>query len=107
MATFELFLDKTKLRRFHLKADNGEIVLSSESYTTKDSALNGINSVKRNATLDGNFVRKRTAAGWSFNLRAPNNKVVGTSEVYTSEDAREVGIASVKRIAGVARVVEI
>jgi uncharacterized protein len=107
MATFELFLDKSKQHRFHLKADNGEIVLSSEGYTTKDSALNGIGSVKRNASLDGNYVRKRTAAGWSFNLRAPNNKVVGTSEVYTSEDAREVGIASVKRNAAGARVAEI
>lgn len=35
--------------RFNLKAGNGEIIATSESYTTKAAALNGIDSVKRNA----------------------------------------------------------
>jgi uncharacterized protein YegP (UPF0339 family) len=34
---------------FNLKAGNGEIIATSERYTTKDSALNGIQSVKDNA----------------------------------------------------------
>jgi uncharacterized protein YegP (UPF0339 family) len=35
--------------RFNLVAGNGEIIASSEAYTTKAAAINGIDSVKRNA----------------------------------------------------------
>jgi uncharacterized protein YegP (UPF0339 family) len=35
--------------KFDLKAGNGEIIASSELYTTKASAQNGIASVKTNA----------------------------------------------------------
>ena len=47
---FELYKDKSGEFRFRLKAGNGEVIAtSSESYTTKASALNGIDSIKRNA----------------------------------------------------------
>lgn len=46
---FELYEDKSGGFRFRLKAGNGEIIAVSESYKTKDSALNGIESVKKNA----------------------------------------------------------
>ena len=35
--------------RFNLKAGNGEVIATSESYTTKAAALGGIESVKKNA----------------------------------------------------------
>lgn len=35
--------------RFNLKAGNGEVIATSESYTTKAAALKGIESVKSNA----------------------------------------------------------
>ena len=35
--------------RFNLKAGNGEVIATSESYTTKAAALAGIESVKKNA----------------------------------------------------------
>jgi uncharacterized protein len=35
--------------RFNLKAGNGEIIATSESYTTKAAAENGIASVRANA----------------------------------------------------------
>ncbi|MBJ8348274.1 YegP family protein [Antrihabitans sp. YC2-6] len=34
---------------FNLKAANGEIIATSQSYGTKSSALNGIDSVRNNA----------------------------------------------------------
>ena len=34
---------------FNLKAGNGEIILTSETYKSKESALNGIESVRKNA----------------------------------------------------------
>lgn len=46
---FEVYKDKSGGYRFRLKAGNGETIASSESYKTKASALNGIESVKKNA----------------------------------------------------------
>ena len=47
---FELYLDKAGFYRFRLKARNGEIIAVSEVYTAKAGCLNGIESVKRNAS---------------------------------------------------------
>ena len=47
---FELYEDKSGGFRFRLKAANGEVIAtSSESYQTKAGALNGIESIKKNA----------------------------------------------------------
>jgi len=46
---FELYTDSSGGYRFRLKAGNGEVIASSESYTTKAAAKNGIDSVKSNA----------------------------------------------------------
>ena len=97
MATFELFTDTAGQFRFRLKANNGEIILTSEGYTTKDNAHNGIASVKVHAPTDSHYERKHTMSGYSFNLRAANNAIIGTSEVYTTSSARDIGIAAVER----------
>ena len=47
---FEIFSDKKKEYRFRLKSSNGEIILASEGYKSKDSCKNGIKSVKTNST---------------------------------------------------------
>ena len=49
---FELYNDSNGGFRFRLKAANGEVIASSESYTTKAAAKNGIESVKANAGAD-------------------------------------------------------
>jgi len=46
---FEWFKDKKDKYRFRLKAGNGQIIAVSEAYETKDSCINGIESVKKNA----------------------------------------------------------
>ncbi|MDZ4726583.1 MAG: YegP family protein [Leptospira sp.] len=48
-AKFEVYKDKKGEFRFRLKAGNGEVIASSEGYTTKKSCLNGIESIKKNA----------------------------------------------------------
>ena len=48
---FEWYKDKVGKYRFRLKAGNGEIIAVSEGYTSKDSCINGIESVKKNATM--------------------------------------------------------
>jgi len=47
--TFELYTDKAGEYRFRLKAGNGEVIAISEGYSSKSGALNGIDSVRRNA----------------------------------------------------------
>lgn len=49
---FEVYKDKSGGYRFRLKAGNGETIASSESYKTKASAMNGVESVKKNAGAD-------------------------------------------------------
>ncbi|TDK94694.1 DUF1508 domain-containing protein [Mycobacterium paragordonae] len=49
-AQFEIFQDKAGEFRFRLKAANGEVIASSQGYTTKASAQKGIDSVKANAS---------------------------------------------------------
>ena len=46
---FEVYTDKAGETRFRLKARNGEIIATGESYKAKASCLNGIDSIKRNA----------------------------------------------------------
>ena len=46
---FELYQDKAGKFRFRLKASNGQIIAVGEDYESKAAALNGIESVKKNA----------------------------------------------------------
>jgi uncharacterized protein YegP (UPF0339 family) len=46
---FEWFKDANGKFRFRLKAPNGEIIATSEAYSSKDGCINGIKSVKKNA----------------------------------------------------------
>jgi uncharacterized protein YegP (UPF0339 family) len=46
---FELYKDKSGKFRFRLKASNGQVIATGEAYETKASALNGIESVKKNS----------------------------------------------------------
>ena len=46
---FEIYNDKRGEFRFRLKATNGQIIATSEGYTTKPACLNGIESIKKNA----------------------------------------------------------
>lgn len=89
---------------FRLVASNGETILSSEIYKSKSSALNGIESVRKNAT-DARYERKKTTKGQPmFNLKAANHQAIGASESYSSDSAMESGIASIKKNAPTATV---
>lgn len=46
---FELYTDVRGQYRFRLKATNGQIIAVGESYKTKAAALDGIDSIRRNA----------------------------------------------------------
>ena len=95
---FEIYKDKAGEFRFRLKASNGQAILASEGYSSKQACLNGVESVQKNAADDARFERKETASGkFMFNLKAANSQVIGTSESYESAAARDNGIESVKK----------
>jgi uncharacterized protein YegP (UPF0339 family) len=81
---------------FHLKAANGQTILASEMYSSKASALNGIDSVKKNASLEDHYDKLTSKNGkFYFTLKAGNSQIVGNSEMYESESSRDRGIQSV------------
>jgi uncharacterized protein YegP (UPF0339 family) len=90
---------------FHLTASNSEIILVSQRYGSRESAENGVASVKTNAPHDEQY-RRRTSKDEQryFVLKAANGEVIGTSEMYRADAGMEGGIASVKRGAAVAEV---
>ena len=83
--------------QFNLKAGNGQVILSSEGYSSKGSCTNGIESVRKNSQDDARFERKTASNGkFFFNLTATNGQTVGSSQMYADEGGRDNGIASVK-----------
>ena len=98
---------------FHLKAGNGETILTSEVYSTKDACENGIESVRKNAPAAN--IEDQTIAGYEeqkhpkfviyedkggkprFRLVARNGQNIGASEAYTSKQSCKNGIDSVVR----------
>ena len=93
--------------RFNLKAANGQIVLTSQAYASKPGALNGIESVKKNAPMDERYER-RTAKDGSpyFVLMAANAQEIGRSQMYSSPASMENGVESVKTNAPDAAIVD-
>lgn len=105
MAKFILSKRKNGEFQFNLHAGNGQIILTSEGYTTKANALNGIESVKKNAPADVHYERKvSTNHKHYFNLKATNGQIIGTSQMYESTSGMETGIESVKKNAPIATI---
>ena len=51
MPKFEMYTDAAGKCRWRLKAPNGQIIASSEGYESEASCKNGIESVKKNASI--------------------------------------------------------
>ena len=97
-AKFELKQSEGGQFMFNLKAGNGEVILTSQTYADKAGAKNGIESVRTHAKSDANFERKTASNGQPFfTLNATNAQIIGKSEMYSSASAMENGIASVMK----------
>ena len=93
---------------FNLKAGNGEVILTGETYSSKQGAEGGIESVKTNAPIEERYERKTSTGGDPyFSLKAANGQSLGRSEMYSSKAAMENGITSVKNNAPGAAVVDL
>ena len=99
--------------KFDLKASNGQVIGTSEVFTTKKTCKASIASVKKNApiapvedqTVEGFATQKNpkyeiyTDKGgeFRFRLKAANGQIIATSEGYKSKKSCENGIESVKK----------
>ena len=108
--------------KFDLKATNGQVIATSEVYTTEAACRNGIESVMKNAPIANvedqtveNFEKVShpkfemyadKAGEFRFRLKARNGEIIATSEGYTSKASCENGIASVQKNAPEAEIVE-
>ncbi len=107
MGKFVISKRKNGEFQFNLKAGNGQIILTSEGYTTKSACQNGVESVKKNAPDEAKFDKLTAKNGkFYFNLKATNGQIIGSSEMYESEASRNNGIESVRKNAPDAEVVE-
>ena len=102
MATFQIFQSSGQYW-YRLRADNGEIVQSSEGYTTKASCQNGIRSVQANCQPQ-HFESFFNAGQYGFNHVAANGEIIGRSEKYTTAQSRDHGIQFVLQDAPTARI---
>ena len=98
---------------FNLVARNGEVIGSSEFYSSLKSCTNGIESVKNNAPIAN--VEDQTVAGFEqlkhpkfevykdkagefrFRLKAKNGEIILVSEGYSAKASCLNGIESVKK----------
>jgi uncharacterized protein len=105
---FEVKTAKSGQAHFNLLAGNGQIILQSEMYESKASALNGIASIQKNAGMDDRYDRLVSKSGKPyFVIKAGNHQVIGQSQQYESEAGRDNGIESVKKNAPDAEVVDL
>jgi uncharacterized protein YegP (UPF0339 family) len=105
---FEVKTAKSGQTHFNLLAGTGQIILQSEMYETKASALNGIESIKKNAGMDERYDRLVSKSGKPyFVIKAGNHQVIGQSQQYESDAGRDNGIESVKKNAPDADIVDL
>ncbi|KPF70465.1 YegP family protein [Piscinibacterium candidicorallinum] len=80
---------------FNLLAANGQVILTSETYKARASAINGVESVKKNAPETHRFAFHVSSNGRHyFTLKAANGQVIGTSQMYSTPDSARQGMLS-------------
>ena len=95
------------LRYFYLNAANNEVILTSELYNAKQSAMLGILSVMEHSANPAAFEHRISKAGEPyFVLKAANGEIIGTSEMYSTRQAAETGINSVMQSAPAAHIID-
>lgn len=108
--------------KFDLKAGNGEVIATSEVYTSKSACENGIESVRKNApvaaiedqTIEGFATEKNpkfevykdNKGEYRFRLKATNGQIIATGEGYAAKASCLNGVESVRRNAPEAPVAE-
>ena len=83
---------------FNLKADNFQIILTSQMYSSKSACFNGIESVRNYCPDDSRYERNQSVnKKHYFVLKESDGQIIGNSEMYESKTGMENGIESVKK----------
>lgn len=107
MLRFEIFIGGNSFYYFRLKSKHGRVIIRSEGYTAKNSCLNSVEAVKRNAANDGSYKKKESIKGYYFTLHAQNGAVLGISDLFATRDELEGTIDIVKNGAENAKVTDL
>ncbi|MCA9621221.1 MAG: YegP family protein [Myxococcales bacterium] len=84
---------------FATLGEQGQMVLSSQDYVEKVSALNGILSVEENGVHAEQYVVTELDNGlFSFVLRAKNNQVIADGQLFRTLEGAEAGIESAREL---------
>ncbi len=121
MGKFVIKAVKTGIK-FDLKAGNGEVIATSEIYTSESACKNGIESVRKNAVLakledqtvenyeavtNPKFeVYTDKADEYRFRLKARNGEIIAVSEGYKKKASCMNGIESVRKNAPEAEIID-
>jgi len=98
MGNFVITRAKNGEHYFNLKADDLQIILTSQMYSSKPDCFNAIESVKNNCTDDSRYERKQSVNNKHyFTMKASDGQIIGNSEMYSSKPGRDNGIESVKK----------
>lgn len=74
----------------------GDIVLLSQEYTSRASALNGALAIEENGVDEGRYEVQQSGEGWSFVLRAGNGQVLADSKTYATEAEARAAVAEAR-----------
>lgn len=81
----------------YLYANNKELMLTSETYSTPDGARKGIGTIQKNAAIDENFTYYRDKKkNFYFKLKTSQNRFLCVGETYPNKSACLKSIESVK-----------
>ncbi len=85
-----------------LSASNGEVMLSSEIYSSEDGARSGISTIIKGVE-SGQFVTYRDKSGnYYYKLKTANNRLLCVGEIYRAKDQCLRAVETVKRLAATA-----
>jgi uncharacterized protein YegP (UPF0339 family) len=82
---------------FNLLADNSQIILTSQMYSSKSSCFNGIDEVRNSCSYDSYERKQAPGDKHYFVLKASDGQIIGSSEMYALKAGMEKGIESVKK----------
>jgi uncharacterized protein YegP (UPF0339 family) len=81
--------------RFHVVSGNGRILLTSEGYTSRTGALNGILSVLDNGVDPAMYLLNKTPTDrYSLHLRAANWETIAFTQAYSTKSSAKRAITS-------------
>ena len=93
--------------KYNLKASNGEILVASEVYSSRDGVIKAIDAIKRNVETGEIRVFADKHGNYKFKLTAGNHRVIAISAHYTTEKSAQRASESFKKFALTADVVDV